>query len=318
MIISTREAAQKSLNERRGDTSIEFVEDYKGDKKRHMFRCQKCKHDWTSTPNTLKRSGSTGCPNCQKIVNQKKSKAYKQAIDLNKAIDKIRADSKSLSTSNLNRSQEFKTAKAKARLALEQEYIKAKNGLIVVKQNKPHFLSRLFTSSGREYREKIEEFETKLRSLPKKSKGSSYSACSIARVEKDIISRINTEKLFGRLNIKYGGKTSLYYLRLKSGYTYYYKIGITKNDIETRFGHFGVISRVDKIFFNPLDSKYSYHLSDIHPLIDKVFFDQRMKNAKEIERLILKAFREDLAGDRDLLGGNGHTEVFARDVLRFD
>jgi len=83
-MISTLEA-QEQLNTKRGNATILLGEEYKGDKKRHNFRCSVCGHKWENTPNALKRSSSVGCPNCSKNCKQNVAKTAPKSPSKNNA-----------------------------------------------------------------------------------------------------------------------------------------------------------------------------------------------------------------------------------------
>jgi hypothetical protein len=89
----------------------------------------------------------------------------------------------------------------------------------------------------------------------------------------------------------------LYYIRLKYDGNYYYKVGITTRDVESRFKSLGA--------------------SD-HIFIDKVLYFKQLKNAIAIEKRILKTFENHRYRNPYFLRKHGNTEIFDIDVLELD
>jgi hypothetical protein len=108
----------------------------------------------------------------------------------------------------------------------------------------------------------------------------------------------NIARLSDRINIQIGGKTNLYYFRFRHDGKKYYKIGITINDVYNRYK-------------NKDGSNYR--------VIEKIFFDTTIYDAKRIERLILHTFKDKLVNDKNILSiKGGYSEVYASDVLELD
>lgn len=105
--LSTKEV-QSIINSRYEDSHIEFINDYLGDKIKHDFKCKKCNHIWETTPNTLKRKASIGCPNCHKIKKQKITTTKKKEIKIDPSITKLLNNQtipyNTISDQNLNQS----------------------------------------------------------------------------------------------------------------------------------------------------------------------------------------------------------------------
>ena len=89
-----------------------------------------------------------------------------------------------------------------------------------------------------------------------------------------------------------GGETTLYYLRLVFKGKNYYKIGVTINDVTSR-----------------------YNFKDFR-VIDKILYEKKLTHANTIEKAILKEFNEHIFPLGIL--SSGATEIFDVDVLKMD
>ncbi len=313
-MLCTKEA-QRELSIKRGDSSIEFVSEYIGDNGKHEVRCKKCYHEWETTPNTLKRKGSIGCPQCgqrKKLpAKQIKTEKYRQYIE------KIFNFKKDIKKANQNKNKYSPSSQVKAwsnkliaiqkeRIEKEKVFMQFKNEMQMMEKELverrrlvPNLTVRILTKSGREKNDSYESLKRDLYmkryTLSNESSLLDKIKNSEIKLEEKLKSRSSIEKIRKRFNLKYGGKTKLYYIRLKMGGKYYYKIGITTNSVDSRFCNSeGKLSRA----------------------VDKIFFEEKLKNAEEIETIILKAHRAELANDPNLLRNyGGYSEIFNTDVL---
>ncbi|WP_141052047.1 GIY-YIG nuclease family protein [Aliarcobacter cryaerophilus] len=111
----------------------------------------------------------------------------------------------------------------------------------------------------------------------------------------------NIRRLKKRIDVKIGGDTRLYYFKFTHNGQKYFKIGITKNSVLERY--------------SKSDGFISYATIEIN----KIFFDIQIENAKKIEQIIIKGFKDFLCNDSSILyKENGYTEVFKKDVLNLD
>ena len=329
MTITLKEA-QKLLDLKRNDGSILINEEYKGDKAKHTFKCSNCEEIWTSTPNSLKRTNNRGCPNCYKVnTNNKNSK---KNVNRSKESDKLK-NNLTLLTTEVSGAVAVPSGKAEMKfnhldvvelierekanqLKLNSVYKNHSDLLISTNSRKLNFglffgllLFPIWISYHFYYKAKIKPLEimtenslkklrlveseiTQLESKLKEMRSESVQA------KKNCLYRNNLSRLKNRLNVNFGGDTSLYYFSFSIKGEKYYKIGITKYSVYERY--------------KDLDGSN-------YKAIDKIFFDTKIKDAKKIERLILQTFRNDLAMNRDLLARKGgYSEVFTSDVLDLD
>jgi len=322
--------AQKRLNSKRKDKSIEFYEEYKGDKQRHKFLCNKCGNVWTTIPNTLKRKDNIGCPICYKRkLNIKKTKKqfskergatklFKNKTllmnEVNEPLDKVRL----LEATKISiKDKQNLIQKEKQNIYLLKEkhdnrlyelrnYDAAKIcfGPLLALVLFPIWLFYQFYFFGkkRPYKKKVEEVSKEL-ALSKSEYQSLYWNLQILRSElENLKSAIEYEKnllrLKNRINFKIGGKTNLYYFRFGYMGHKYYKIGVTIRTVNERYKNFDG--------------------SDYKP-IEKIFFDTNIREAKRIERLIKHVFKDKQANDKSILSvKGGYSEVFVSDVLNLD
>ena len=100
------------------------------------------------------------------------------------------------------------------------------------------------------------------------------------------------EKYIDKLVINENADNRLYYFRFIFRNKKYYKIGITSQSLEERYG---------KDFVK----------------IDKILFNERIDGAIKIEKEIKLKFKENIF-PLAYLNGGGHTETFDKDVLDLD
>jgi hypothetical protein len=97
---------------------------------------------------------------------------------------------------------------------------------------------------------------------------------------------------------------NLYYVRLKTAYGYFYKIGFTTlPSVESRLG-----------YSNSGDENYIDKVILFKSLNDAYMVEQRLHNALKSK----KAFRRFSADENFPLCGNGQTELYLEDVLQLD
>ena len=85
----------------------------------------------------------------------------------------------------------------------------------------------------------------------------------------------------------------LYYIKVRYKNRQFYKIGVTSNNLQKRYG-------------------------DDHSKIEKILFEQRVIGALKAEKEILERFKEHLFPLAIFRDGNGASEFFDADVLGID
>lgn len=329
MTIALKEA-QKLLDSKRNDGSILFYEEYKGDKAKHAFICSKCDEVWTATPNKLKRKGNTGCPSChnKNLANKKntekavKSESSDRLKDnrtlLINEIGGLTEDSKDIIELKLTILDAVNIIKHKEleQLKLNNEYKGHSNSLKRIISNKLNFglffallLIPVWIIYQVIYTNKVKSFEIKVSQSLQKVRFTESEIThlnsnlkelklNLAQAEEKNLYGSNLARLKNRIKISLGGDTSLYYFSFLHCDEKYYKIGITTYTVYERYrnrdgGHYKAI--------------------------DKIFFDTKIQDAKIIERLILRVFKDNLAMNKELLARKGgYSEVFTSDVLNLD
>ena len=309
---STKEA-QEQLNLKRSDSSIKFVSKYAGDKVKHTFICTRCNYAWVTTPNTLKRKQSKGCPSCSGTTLSKKEDkkivinsnmhklrdnatlSHKQAVDTFVNPSHYESMKKNLEVQKTN----MKNLEASYNFH-EQEYKKA-----CPREWHPLLIALLFPFwiiSGisyskllTPYRNRKQQAYSKFLSAETKYK-QVLNELNIYELEKECY--LNISRIREKVDLKYGGDTKLYYVKIRHSGKAYYKIGITINSVEER---------------------YSSQYRRISSEIEKIIFQVNLLNARELERLIINTYKKYLANDRQILSAhNGYTEVFISDILGLD
>jgi DNA-directed RNA polymerase subunit RPC12/RpoP len=329
MGLSLKEA-QKLLDLKRQDKSIIFHGDYKGDKEKHTFKCIQCNQMFGSTPNSLKRKNNTGCPYChvKKLKAQENIKIPKVAEPINRLVSVP-----NLSTHELN--HEFKSlddlaeiesaildlevqisAKSKKIANLRSEHESCVIELVILTDKRDRLgfglsllllpvwliFHAIYHINSAPYRARmssllitIRQAESEMRNLNSKLKELNLSK---SKIEESRQYELNILRLQNRLDIRFGGDTNLYYFSFIYEGVKYYKIGITTRSIHDRYR-------------NRDGSQYK--------LIEQVFFDSKVQEARSIEGIILQAYKEKLAMNRKLLSRKGgYSEVFTVDVLKLD
>ena len=163
----------------------------------------------------------------------------------------------------------------------------------------PFYISKILSDN-----KKLEPFMDKLQKKTKyldELKSELHKAEWTLREEKDklkeLTSKNNIMRLNSRFKIEFGLRgNSIYYFRFKHQGRYYYKIGITKRSAYARYN-------------SPMEGGPRLDF-------DELYFDVNIRRAEELERIILAAFKDDLANDPQILKQHGgYTEVFKRNVL---
>lgn len=328
-MLATHEA-QKLLNAKRQNSTIEFKDEYNGDKVSHLFLCKKCDYEWLTTPNILKRTDNVGCPNCHKanMILKKQHRDFSKVRGATKLL-------KNLTLSKHEVSQPIDKKEQLSKLHKDIDDVRThmksiENSLPILKNSHTQHLNNLntmlatkarfgflfglllfpiwlwyqfkFDEKANPYIDKEKTALSELNSHESKYKSFEWDIKSlesnIEQVKYKIKYETNLLRLQNRINIHLGGKTRLYYFRFRYNEKVYYKIGITINSVYRRY-------------VNADGSMYGR--------IEKIFFDTNIKEAKRIEDLILHTFNNELAKDKTLLGTKGgYSEVFLSDVLNLD
>ncbi len=116
-------------------------------------------------------------------------------------------------------------------------------------------------------------------------------------IDEYIIEKYSLKNKVNNSNINFfnpveGGETTLYYLRLVFKGKRYYKIGVTINDVKSRY------------------------LSKDFNIIEKILYEKKLTHANRIEKKILKIFKDKIFPLNIL--SSGETEIFDEDVLQMD
>ena len=329
MGLSLKEA-QKLLDLKRQDETILFHGNYKGDKEKHTFKCMQCNQMFGSTPNSLKRKNNTGCPYChdKELKVQKNIKPLKVSEPIHRLVS-----TPNLSAHELEHELEYPgglteiegaildleaqiSTKSTIIVNLRSEHESCVTTLVTLTKKRNRlglglslmllpvwliFYAIYYVNSG-PYRARMPSLLSTIKSVESEIKNLVFELkelnLSKSKIEESRQYELNFLRLQNRLDIRFGGDTNLYYFSFIYESVKYYKIGITTRSIHDRYR-------------NRDGSRYK--------LIEQVFFDSKVQEARSIERIILQAYKEKLAMNRKLLSRKGgYSEVFTVDVLKLD
>lgn len=115
----------------------------------------------------------------------------------------------------------------------------------------------------------------------------------IGRPNQEWTKQTKQEVVFNNFTINPDADFVLYYIRIKHNNRIFYKIGITTNSVNKRYG--GDYSKIDKIIY-----------------------EKRVVGALKIEKDIKERYRDNLFPLAIFKQANGATEIFDKDVIGLD